>query len=742
MVLARDIYVLLYSLGSGANVPPNTPNRGLFKGKGKKKGILKKLYYRPLFSDDRLEEMAQFAVNLVDALDRDDVVTRFEYDTDLGNGWNLDDNPVTTTDGTYGPKPEDTDRVEVFGVESQQLTFSEALAIFTGQVKPPGSGADHAATEWNDSNDRYFTYFELRNASPFAVDISRGQWEIAVRPNPATEDYSVPNATERRLRLRKPAGAIGPGGLFTIGSTNDSTVTDTIGSGNPYSQFKVDPAWTSGMASFQKIVPASGNLDLDLIRDTTGSQFEIRDGAGGNLTAVPGSLMTSTTIADPSNPVDLVLVRRQDIFRAAPTTPAEENDNPWVPVDFLRLPSLQRFDLTATSTATAAPKIPDELSNLTARERPEPLLANFETTFAGAGNVRNTLGANNLNTTGAFSQWQAHFDRDFASAGELLSVPLFGPGTLTQEHWASRTPLVVRALSDPNATPLMATDLLMFPNYPDALVTADVNGDGAFNTTDQEVMDNRWYRLLEFVEVPTRMHRSLANNPLDLVREPGRINMNTLRHPEVLAGLIDDVDVLSRTLTAGASHLPDKFEAGRDWWTQFIRARDGVTVGAVTTAADPITGRYLPGLAGSHPFRSFHFKSRGNPSIEDTLLRSLPLDGSPIGRRLFELDTLAEYGSGAIDHPVRHRLLSKVFNSTTQRSNVFIVYVTVGFFEAYKVPVTGEVRIGAKLPAAQNLPDQKGFFIVDRSYAEEAFDRGQFSFAKWRELIKLSMKNY
>ena len=40
--------------------------------------------------DDRtVERMAQFAVNYVDALDADDVITRFEYDPDLSDGWNV-----------------------------------------------------------------------------------------------------------------------------------------------------------------------------------------------------------------------------------------------------------------------------------------------------------------------------------------------------------------------------------------------------------------------------------------------------------------------------------------------------------------------------------------------------------------------------------------------------------------------------------------------------------------------------
>ena len=81
--------------------------------------------------NSRLRMAAQMAVNWVDALDPDDTITLFEYDTDLENGWNLDDNPYTA-DAT-------TDRRTVYGVESQKLAFSESLALFVVNTKiwPP-----------------------------------------------------------------------------------------------------------------------------------------------------------------------------------------------------------------------------------------------------------------------------------------------------------------------------------------------------------------------------------------------------------------------------------------------------------------------------------------------------------------------------------------------------------------------------------------------------------------------------
>ena len=119
---------------------------------------------RCLYTEDKLRQMAQFAVNLVDAMDSDNVITKFEFDKNLGNGWNLMTMPFTfsatsdpasadattltaavlTKEGMY---PDDTsNRGVVYGVEAQPLTFSEVLAVRSQKL--PG---DHAATQFDDA---------------------------------------------------------------------------------------------------------------------------------------------------------------------------------------------------------------------------------------------------------------------------------------------------------------------------------------------------------------------------------------------------------------------------------------------------------------------------------------------------------------------------------------------------------------------------------------------------------------
>ncbi|MDB5387724.1 MAG: hypothetical protein JWM11_3370, partial [Planctomycetaceae bacterium] len=76
--MARDIYVLLYTLGGGNDGTNYTADNSVIP--------MTNPPVRPIYNDSQLKEMAQFAVNVVDALDRDDVISKFEYDKNLHDG--------------------------------------------------------------------------------------------------------------------------------------------------------------------------------------------------------------------------------------------------------------------------------------------------------------------------------------------------------------------------------------------------------------------------------------------------------------------------------------------------------------------------------------------------------------------------------------------------------------------------------------------------------------------------------
>ncbi len=73
--LARDIYMLLWTVGGVEEyVNPATDAVKYIQATGTYP------IGTPPYTPAQIEEMAQFAVNYVDAMDRDSVITRFEYD--------------------------------------------------------------------------------------------------------------------------------------------------------------------------------------------------------------------------------------------------------------------------------------------------------------------------------------------------------------------------------------------------------------------------------------------------------------------------------------------------------------------------------------------------------------------------------------------------------------------------------------------------------------------------------------
>ena len=751
--MARDIYVLLYTLGGGSD------------------GINYCTASNP-YSDKQCEEMAQFAVNVVDNLDRDDRFTQFEYDKNLANGWNLDDDPFT--DDGVG------DREIVRGVERQSLCFSEGLLIRT---KLLGSGDDHKATLYDEeSRQHIFMFVELRNVAPFNEQLAqtvsdtadKGIWRLRRDDN----DYTV--------TFLKDLSGIAAGDQWVM-ATSDGDDTFSGGERRP-ADFRVNHnTFESDGAddTFELIAPnhADGfapkadsandpseywpQSDLDLVhkRDTSGvDRFQLDSMAESNL---PGTFIHQGNFT--GSDITLILERRLD-----PELPnAGTTKNPWVAVDRITIP-VKEFGLDASDTTEAA--VAARLAALESVERAQPISrdqANFITPPVGDSPILparargdsihfNTLSdatevVRNSRSPNEFNIAQVHFDRDYGSVMELLTIPLYGPGDLTKFIYAARKAPYQEfewTLTNPyvdddgrftlgdRARPLEAGTMFLQPQHNRNLGEA---------SPDPQI-DSRWYRLLELVEVPTRTQRQLGS-PFEYARVPGKINLNTVRNPSVLMGLLDDTDVNGFDMTDphNPKIIDQAGEAGREWWQQFIESRDRGSITPGANGIDPTTGLYLPGMPHSRPFRSLAFMAQGNDSADHTILRRMPLDGDDTGagsektnRRLFELGTQTQHDLGSISRLTRHRMLSKIAGNTTTRSNAFAVFISVDFFEAYEDTSNGAIRIGGKLIIDESDPDlvastrnelYRGFFIVDRSDAEEAFDSATGRF-DWRKLVK------
>ncbi|GAB4144957.1 MAG: hypothetical protein Tsb009_16910 [Planctomycetaceae bacterium] len=798
--LCRDIYVMLYMFGGGRD---DINYRSADNSN------------QQIYTDAQLREMAQLAVNWVDALDPDDNITKFEYDKNLSNGWQVNDDPYDESEASLGATftrltagatrfhpdyPEDSlERGVVYGVEAHKLSFSETLAIVSKEIMDPNTMMpfDHPATEYDDKKNRRFLFIELQNATPNAISLANDAYQIVIKNKPG-ENHVI----ERRLTLQGLLGSISAPRnaddvasrltIATIGDVDNRATNAMSGVRDGAllpSYFKVNPLHgeAGDMMAFSQIAPKGSSNILDLLRvngsnpngfyrvnaapSSSADLFSDGQEIPHNISANPkvpsgvdflkfievggdgGKAKEDSILSGNTVEIVLQLRRRANVNRIRPTPNisgtdadhiAESADNPWVVVDEM-IVRVRPFQLEFNHDGSDAQNL---LRTLWSYERHQPLSQSFRVTpvlptdFNTADPnswSRNTLGTANRANSAAFPLWQPHGDRNFTSVTELFHLPLYGPHELTKRLgklgpnevdsrlWQTTTS------STPNKIYYRSTANNRFLR-PDRTTPRDFNPARSSDPNPAAVNNgNRWYRLLEFFEVsepdpiasPWLVVDGGSENSLGFYRTPGKINLNMVRHPGVLAGLIDDPNLLTVYNPNGPlAFLQDG--SGRTWYHDFLVARDGI---------DPLgTNLTLPGVPGAagayntmnhgaRPFRNLSYALNGEYSLEHTVLRSRIQDSASHlqNRRLFEVGSLAQHTNRetttSIDYTTRSRLLSKVMNNSTTRSNVFVIFVQIDYFEAKEVTSsTGEkvVRIGRKLPTS---PGYRKVYVVDRSKA-------------------------
>ncbi|MEQ9411486.1 MAG: hypothetical protein RIK87_27475 [Fuerstiella sp.] len=850
--LARDIYVLLYTLGGAEQVGGVVRDYTGFNDPDAAPGTA-------LYSHDQLRRMAQLAVNLVDAMDTDSVITKFEYDKNLGDGWNLDDDAFTaeslplpegapgtaarqqfertTADGMY--REDSKTRGVVYGVEQQAVAFNEVLAVRCEET----TVADHKVTLHDDLNHiRDHLFVELKNLIPRATDLATsrsltaesGIYRLARFDRP---DQFAPLASTASpvaaVTFLPGAGQIPAGGLFTIACASDSLVT----SSDLFLDWDLDGTYnliapripagtlpTRATALQNAFAPElKPRCSLDLIHpDHAADRFVVTDEAQ-QVTGFAGAFLDQLRMYYGTQPMhelsthapgaggdfrakwsevgfDLVLQRRLN-----PNIPMLSNSsgqalemNPWVETDRVRV-EFDRFDLQETDTPAEFTGTNGRLARLRSFERKEPLddstrqlyalpITMSDYVFNSIGTEYNTACLRDptkprnespsdpdFNPLQLATVWQPHFDRDLTSPAELLQLPVFGPRLLTQRlRFSQLAPAQQTIPAAIHHQVSGAEALFLRPEF-------DPESSGATH------LNNRWYRLFSFVEVPSRLHRMLGSY-LQQTRVPGRLNLNMIRHLEVLAGLIDD----PMFAEPDADRLRSPFLRGqtpgsafRDRWLEFVRERDGGVVDgyfdptpALPGSGDESTRFLIPGTPRSRPFRSFSY-TRNDPDdngFDHTILRRLMEDRDEDGDGdddELQVGLAADDDDGDLlpdDNPgggnaqnnrqwlepgasvrhtnpspatspvERHQVLSKVLNNTTTVSNVFVVFATAAWFEAYEDPASGLYRIGGRIdldgsdgrnPGWQ----QRAVFVIDRTEAVKAQGRGQGDL-DWKRLIR------
>lgn len=647
---------------------------------------------------DALKWLAQFAVNLVDAIDEDNIMTVFPAGPLL--------------DGTAGWNPADP-TAYVVGTELPRLLLNEAYA----QIENHKDDATNAtATKPYQINFWVELINPLRNTQ---IDRFTGL--------PYTERLHVPDVNMNgqawaayKLNILEGTSTTVMGGIFTPGDPAGAPLA---------AQVKLEVVDFSSTGAVMMPPPAP-TVDSEYLKvkalDQATSKFPGGDANNdgfyvlaplddykfpttdpmipvpiptlklSEFTPVGATVPNAMTYSyDPNTmppTVDpttikghsIVLRRLANPFLKPEPNPALPGFNPYVTVDYLEGVKINdgvAKDAAAIRTPTAIPerfavgrKQPyaakaqmDPNGNVSAavpgsqivQQPPNPALMAAEQITQ----PKHSLFSHNATmlppqpgdpTLTVPFDWLRHFDNALTSPIELLHVSGYRPHELTQQFitW--------------DAMNMQSVKHQHRPNWFDPA--------------------NRLYRFLEYMDTGWR-NLNISKDG----RYPGKININTIWNLEVFQALCDRNDAVHFTdddidnLTTGV-------------FKKMIESR--------SPSGQP-SGNDRPFMGLAAPFTS------ANDGIDSTILRKHPTNAN---QRLFEIVPAA----GAIDHPTkRMELLNKIFNNITTRSNVFAVWMTVGFFEVHDEDKNGN---GVLDGAAE---DMNGNGVLDRALLGKEIGRDE-----------------
>ncbi len=256
------------------------------------------------------------------------------------------------------------------------------------------------------------------------------------------------------------------------------------------------------------------------------------------------------------------------------------------------------------------------------------------------------------------------------------------------------------------------------------------------DATDPLQLGNSFYRLLELAHVPSRfVDTELYLNPnffvgpavgteffhppfnrISRYRDPGRVNLNTIFADRVWSGL-------------WAGHAAPS-------WQQFVTNRRGA--GALSTTIldlDPDVPTFF-----ASPYRSIGSgqmvppTSPANPSdrldrldIDCTLLRgdNVGYTNAPTNP-LYGNVSSEPYNNTDRNPYFRYQGIKRLGNLVTSRSNVYAIWITVGYFEVEPSPAAGTpegltvhpdgYQLGKELGSDEGLVHRhRAFYMIDRS---------------------------
>jgi hypothetical protein len=707
--LARDIFVRLVAL-----VP------GLIDGTT--------IYYLPstggLFfpaapaKAATFKQLAQLAVNMVDYIDGDDIMTPFFWNTsavDVKDPLNY-----------------------VFGTELPRLVINEAYtAMFNNKLDLPAPAKDPKTmkTPATKSVQKKF-WIELHNpyvkaqpADNQLSDAGAARLQYVPGVTKVADPTSATGALTAVPTLIAPyeldvfeATAAGGNSYTTFLQTDQANYVKDVTAAaavpgmtlklkvNQFNQDPGTPNPTLTGDAVNLVLPANGGpgvagsnqgyyvigpvADPNIPIPTAGfnNSLSLADPVGGTQNAMQFDIggFAQTDIdanapsANPPKTYVVILRRLANPYLVPQPTPGSANYNPYIAVDFMEnLPTRNRVEYNEVDKI--ANFMQDNGASL-GRRHPYAAAPAYAQGNANAAFVLQTGGAtppqtffaqNSIIDNASGFAWLTHLDRELVNATELLPVSIVSPTMLTQKFYnGAGSNLTSYNYHNRITQSLQIYGALLDSAYPAA-------GQGA-----------NMYKVFDLLAVGSR----LPQIPLG-GREPGLVNMNMVNDARVVQALLDP----QSGNTFNSTYVTDPTTGVS---TKLLTSRTVSGVGGV------------PAALTDKPYQPYTSAATGS-TIESTLLRSsTSAPGTPALFNTKPTNAVAPAQPHAyfVPEPMR-----KIMNNTTTVTDGYLVIWTVGFFEVDPTgtaPGTTPFQIGKEL--YERIPgDLRAQYaaVVDRSMA-------------------------
>ncbi len=617
--------------------------------------------------------LAQLAVNIVDFIDPDDVMTV------------LDLSP-TNAPGT-GRK--------LYGTELPKVVLNELYA------QADNTQADFAKTSGNATDDYTVSVFmELLNPTPSSLppvanNVNRTNDAYIQIKNGMTLQsvYQLELAASRPLALNDPFASDRSGEVnfsttpHSFGGTPSSITTWKDASDSDTNPLILPPSWDQFSGNAQ-----TGDKGILLIGPKLADN--ICEAFGPSVTPLEQSTLRYTWPKNQATaPEATILLRRL----ANPGLAPEATTNPYVLVDFATLkPEMVQDARKRTNSGVNAVLKPVAERKSYGRRQPyagkevkdastgatKDLGAYIESAKTNVAAPLHTFGQLNFTsqpiafapsngTNAETPDWLVHYDRQLVSPAGLLLVSTFRPHELTQK-FVEVDSTTKRSIAHQHASAWMD------------------------ETTGL-------HRFLDMVQCHGEYFLSNSSGKAVALlpsggRMMGRVNLNTMPLDET-GNLSPVLDALLDANTA--SHF----------------SPDSVRSVARSLASARSAGNYITTLNPWSRMGSLYSQGSKTPLPNlDPWDQQYRLQWDPFVGTNQGINGAPDLTQSGSVHPlVRLEMLDKILNQTTIRSNVFGIWLTVGFFEVTD-STTLPVKLGGEIGAAAGRQTRyKLFAAVDRT---------------------------